>query len=70
VLSLGCALLIIGPRYLPAAEVTMITMLESVASPLLVWLVIGENPGGYTLVGGAVIFATLMAHAAWRWRRG
>jgi hypothetical protein len=30
----------IGPRYLPAAEVSMITMLEVVLGPLLVWAVI------------------------------
>ena len=65
----GSALLIIAPRYLPAAEVSMITLLESVASPLLVWAVLGEYPGDRSVLGGAVIFAALTAHTLWRWRR-
>jgi drug/metabolite transporter (DMT)-like permease len=69
ILAGGSALLIIGPRYLPAPEVTMIIMLESVAAPVLVWLVLGENPGPRTVLGGAVIFAALVAHTIWRWRK-
>jgi drug/metabolite transporter (DMT)-like permease len=68
ILAGGSALLIIGPRYLPAPEVTMILMLESVAAPVLVWLVLGENPGLRSVVGGGVIFAALVVHTMWRWR--
>ncbi len=68
ILALGSALLIVGPRYLSAPEVTMITMLEVVAAPVLVWAVLGEDPGLRSLIGGAVIFAALVAHALWRWR--
>jgi drug/metabolite transporter (DMT)-like permease len=70
ILTLGAALLLIGPRYLPAPEVTMITMLEVVAAPILVWAVIGEYPGDRSVLGGAVIFAGLATHTVWRWRRG
>lgn len=70
ILTVGAALLLIGPRYLPAPEVTMITMLEVVAAPVVVWAVIGEYPGDRSVVGGAVIFAGLVTHTAWRWRRG
>ena len=62
ILAGGCALLQIGPRYLPAAEVSMITMLEIIAGPLLVWLFIGENPGTKTLIGGCVILIAITAH--------
>ena len=68
ILAGGSALLLIGARYLPAPEVTMIIMLESVAAPVLVWLVLGENPGGRTVLGGGVIFAALALHTLWRWR--
>ena len=63
ILAGGVALLQIGPRYLPAAEVSMITMLEIVAGPLLVWAVIGENPGQKTLLGGTVILIAIAAHS-------
>ena len=60
------SLLMLGPRYLPAPEVSMITLLEVILGPLLVWAVIGENPGQPTLIGGAVIILVVGAHAARR----
>ena len=58
----AAGLLMLGPRYLPAPEVSMITILEVILGPLLVWAVIGENPGRATLVGGAVIVLTVTLH--------
>lgn len=63
ILSAGGALLQFGPRYLPAAEVSMITLLEIVVGPLLVWLVIGETPATRSLIGGAVILIAITAHS-------
>ncbi len=60
------SLLMLGPRYLPAPEVSMITLLEVILGPLLVWAVIGENPGQATLIGGAVIIIVVAAHTARR----
>ena len=68
-LALGCALQMIGPRHLPAAEVSMITMLEIVASPLLVWAVLNEAPATLSLIGGGVILAALVTHGIWRLRQ-
>lgn len=69
ILAGGVALLQIGPRYLPAPEVTMITMLEIVIGPLLVWWVLGEDPGPATLIGGVVIVIAITTHAIWQLRR-
>lgn len=52
-----------GSRYLPSAQIGLLTLLEAVGGPLLVWLVLGENPGINTLVGGAVIIGTLAWHS-------
>ena len=68
ILAGGVGLLQIGPRYLPAPEVSMITMLEVVVGPLLVWWVLGENPGQATVIGGTVILLAIFAHAAWQLR--
>lgn len=62
------SLLMLGPRYLPAPEVSMITMLEIILGPLLVWAVLGENPGQASLVGGAVILLAVGLHTARRLR--
>jgi drug/metabolite transporter (DMT)-like permease len=59
----AAGLLMLGPRYLPAPEVSMITLLEMILGPLLVWAVIGENPGQMTLIGGAIIVITVTLHA-------
>lgn len=70
ILAGGVGLLVIGPRYLPAAEVTLITMLEIVVGPALVWWVLHEVPATASLIGGAVILVAIAAHAMIRLRAG
>ena len=50
----------LGPRYLSSAEVALLILLESVLAPLLVWAVVGEDPGRWALVGGAVVIGALL----------
>ncbi len=64
VVPVSFALITLGPRYLPAPEVSLLLLLETVLGPLWVWLVIGEAPGPLALAGGAVVVATLAAHSA------
>lgn len=63
IVPLAAGLLLLGPRYLPAAEVSMITLLELILGPLLVWAVLGEHPGQRTLLGGAIIIMAVLFHA-------
>lgn len=70
ILPLAVGLLSIGPRYLPAAEVSMFTVLEVILAPLLVWFVLGENPGSRSILGGAVIIAAIFLHTLWRLNSG
>jgi drug/metabolite transporter (DMT)-like permease len=51
--------LALGPRYIPSAEVALLILLESVLSPLLVWYFIGEEPGNWALLGGAIVISVL-----------
>ena len=67
-LPLGLVLMTLGPRYLPAPEVAMISLLEAVLGPLWVWWVIGENPGWQSIAGGSIVIAVLMVHSAVRLR--
>jgi len=53
-------LLVLGPRYISSAEVSLLVLLESVLAPLLVWVVIGEDPGSWAVVGGAVVVCALL----------
>lgn len=54
--------LALGPRYIPSAEVGLLILLESVLAPLLVWAVIGEAPGIYALIGGAIVIGALAVY--------
>lgn len=71
-IALGTCLLAVGPRYITSAEVSLLVLLESVLAPILVWLVIGEDPGRWALFGGAIVIGALIVSnlVAMRRRRG
>ncbi|PJK31570.1 DMT family transporter [Minwuia thermotolerans] len=52
----------LGPRYLPAGEVGLILLLETVFGSLWVWLVLSEAPTQLGFIGGLIILATLIVH--------
>ncbi|SFT13790.1 Threonine/homoserine efflux transporter RhtA [Sulfitobacter marinus] len=58
-IMVSSVLLALGPRYIPSAEVGLLVLLESVLAPLLVWAVVGENPGAYALTGGGLVILAL-----------
>lgn len=68
-LPIGSALMFVGPRYIPAPEVGLLLLLESVLGPVWVWLALGERPGFYTLIGGAIVLSTLALNTAWALRQ-
>jgi drug/metabolite transporter (DMT)-like permease len=57
----GCILYIFGARHLPAAETTLIALLEGVLAPLWVWLILDELPTLFTLIGGGIVLAAVAA---------
>jgi drug/metabolite transporter (DMT)-like permease len=59
-IGLGFALLTVGARLIPAAQVGLITLLEVVLGPLWVWLAEDERPSTLTFVGGAVVIAAIV----------
>ena len=58
----GFLLFMAGARLLPAAETSLIGMLETVLGPIWVWLVLSERPATTSLVGGALILGALAAN--------
>jgi drug/metabolite transporter (DMT)-like permease len=59
-IGLGFALLTVGARLIPAAQVGLITLLEIVLGPLWVWLALDERPSTLTLVGGTIVIAAIV----------
>jgi len=59
----GFILITLGARYLPAAEVALISLAEVVLAPVWVWIGVGEVPAALTLVGGGIVLAAVVAQA-------
>ena len=59
-IGLGFALLTVGARLIPAAQVGLITLLEVVLGPLWVWLALDERPSTLTLLGGAIVIVAIV----------
>ncbi|UOA33275.1 hypothetical protein DSM110093_03099 [Sulfitobacter sp. DSM 110093] len=58
-MAASAGLIALGPRYISSAEVGLLVLLESVLAPLLVWAVLGEDPGIYALIGGVIVVGAL-----------
>ncbi|MCZ6578255.1 MAG: EamA/RhaT family transporter, partial [Gammaproteobacteria bacterium] len=50
---------------IPAPEVGLMLLLESILGPVWVWQALGEQPGMRTFIGGAIILSTLAINATW-----
>ncbi len=64
VLPVSFGLITLGPRYLPAPEVALVLLLETVLGPYWVWLVIGETPSSRAFIGGSIVIGALILHSA------
>ncbi len=63
ILTVSVSLLIVGPRYIPATEVSLMLPLETVLGSLIVWFALGERPTATALLGGVIVVLALMIHA-------
>jgi len=56
-------LVTIAPRFIPAEEVNLFFLLETIIGPIWVWLIINEQPSIEALQGGLVIITTIAVHS-------
>jgi len=56
-------LVTIAPRFIPAEEVNLFFLLETIIGPIWVWLIIKEQPSIESLQGGLVIIITIAIHS-------
>ena len=66
----GIGLLTIGMRYVPAAEAGLIWVLESILTPLWVWVALGEAPTPVILLGGALVLGAVAMQSVYSVRAG
>jgi len=62
-------LVTIAPRFIPAEEVNLFFLLETIIGPFWVWMVIKEQPSLETIQGGAVIILTIAIHSFLKLRK-
>jgi len=61
-LFIALSFITLAPRYIPAYEVEIFFVLETILGPLWVWLIIHEQPTTKTLIGGIGIILIIMSH--------
>jgi len=57
--GVGFTLVVLGSRYVPAAQVGLLALVEPVLAPIWVWMGVGEVPSLATIVGGTIIFLAI-----------
>ena len=57
--GVGFTLVVLGSRYVPAAQVGLLALVEPVLAPIWVWMGVGEVPDLATIVGGTIIFLAI-----------
>jgi drug/metabolite transporter (DMT)-like permease len=55
----GMILYSLGGKVIPAAEMALLSNIEVVLSPIIVWAVLGETASANTFIGGAVLLAAV-----------
>ena len=61
-LGLGMAFFVTGARLIPAALAALLSTIETVLSPIWVWLVHNEQVSSRTVIGGAIVLLALILY--------
>ena len=61
--GLGFILLFLGARYVPAAQVGLIGLTETICAPIWVWFTVSEIPSMSTLFGGLIILVSIVSNS-------
>jgi drug/metabolite transporter (DMT)-like permease len=69
-IGLAYAFLTSAIRHLPALEVSLLLLIEPVLNPAWTWLLRGEDPGAWTIAGGAIIVSVMAARSVYEAKWG
>lgn len=56
----------LAPRFIPAPQVAMFFLLETVLAPVWVWLIFSDIPSIQTMVGGGIVLLAIAGHSTWQ----
>jgi drug/metabolite transporter (DMT)-like permease len=66
VIPLSSSLIANGPRFMPSADVSMFFLLETILTPVWIWMLFQEAPSRAVLTGGGIVIFTLVVHSLWK----
>jgi drug/metabolite transporter (DMT)-like permease len=70
ILPVSLSLITRATHHLPAPEVNLIALLETLLGPLWVWLALGETPTPEVLAGGVLVVGAVTVHSVLALRAG
>ncbi len=59
--GLGFLFITLGARWVPAAQVALLALVETILAPLWVWAFLGEAPSAAALIGGLIVLGAVVA---------
>jgi drug/metabolite transporter (DMT)-like permease len=65
-IGIGFILMVLGARFVPAAQVGLLALVEPLFAPICVWWGIGEVPSTFTIFGGLLIFLAILSNGVFR----
>ena len=69
-LGISYVLFVRGLAVVPAAEASLLGMLEPMFNPLWAFLGLGEKPSAWALLGGAIVLCAVAGRTVFGWRAG
>ncbi|KAB7886501.1 DMT family transporter [Poseidonibacter ostreae] len=67
--SFSRVLLGTGAKYISAAEMSLLMLIETIMAPIWVWIFLNEIPSIYTFIGGSIIIFTLIINSIYTIKR-
>ena len=64
ILPVSLALITRATHHVPAPEVNLVALLETLLGPLWVWLASGERPSAEVFAGGVLVIGAVTIHSA------
>ncbi|MDR5883418.1 MULTISPECIES: DMT family transporter [unclassified Caballeronia] len=68
VVPLALGMIAASARVLPAPQVGLFLLIETVLGPFWIWAFLGETPTRFAIIGGSVVVVSLAAHGAFALR--
>lgn len=70
ILPVSLTMITRATHHVPAPEVNLVALIETLLGPIWVWLAIGERPAAEVLAGGILVVSAVTVHSALALRTG